>query len=74
MRAIAYAVPILLSLGVIVAGVTSWRAVMGKLAVAIGVAALLCSAATVYYAEALVGQVQGTLGELERVFGGEDGP
>ena len=58
MRAIAYAVPILLSVGIIVAGVASWRALAGKAAVALGVLALVCSALTLYQAEQAIDQFQ----------------
>jgi hypothetical protein len=70
MRYIAYALPLVLSLGVIAAGLAARRAAAGKVAVVCGVAALAVSALAVWQVELAIGRFEAA---VERLGGGLEG-
>lgn len=65
MKYIAYSIPLLLSLGVILAGAASRREVAGQIAVVVGVLALAASALAVWQVDQAITELMNAIESLQ---------
>jgi hypothetical protein len=72
MKYIAYAIPLLLSLGVILAGAAGWRAAAGKIAVVVGALALVASGLAVWQVDQALTDLMEAIESLEGLEQGLD--
>ena len=65
MKYIAYSIPLLLSLGVILAGVASRREVAGQISLVVGVLALAASALAVWQVDQAITELMNAIESLQ---------